>query len=168
MSSVTERLLKSHLHTVIECRGPAARTLLGRRQQGKFLWVSAVAVRHNSSQIPPDDGILQLRCWKLPAFQSLCPLTLPPSSTSTEQVADAAPTAVEVLTATETSLAELGLGAYTPVGLIQNMLEFMHVDLGLPWWGAIVVGTVLARLAVFPVIVKGQREAAKLNNVCPR
>lgn len=29
------------------------------------------------------------------------------------------------------------------------------------------VGTVLARLAVFPVIVKGQREAAKLNNVLP-
>lgn len=28
-------------------------------------------------------------------------------------------------------------------------------------------GTVLARLAVFPVIVKGQREAAKLNNVMP-
>lgn len=29
------------------------------------------------------------------------------------------------------------------------------------------IGTVLARLAVFPVIVKGQREAAKLNNVLP-
>lgn len=29
------------------------------------------------------------------------------------------------------------------------------------------VGTVLARLTVFPVIVKGQREAAKLNNVLP-
>lgn len=28
-------------------------------------------------------------------------------------------------------------------------------------------GTVLARVAVFPVIVKGQREAAKLNNVLP-
>ncbi|XP_067380336.1 mitochondrial inner membrane protein OXA1L isoform X2 [Channa argus] len=86
-----------------------------------------------------------------------------------EQVADAAPTALEVLQASgaEASLAELGLAGYTPVGLIQNFLEFMHIDLGLPWWGAIVVGTVLARLAVFPVIVKGQREAAKLNNVLP-
>ncbi|XP_026208765.1 mitochondrial inner membrane protein OXA1L [Anabas testudineus] len=86
-----------------------------------------------------------------------------------EQVADVAPTAVEVLQAVtaEPTLAELGLAGYTPVGLIQNLLEFMHVDLGLPWWGAIVAGTVLARLAVFPVIVKGQREAAKLNNVLP-
>lgn len=59
-----------------------------------------------------------------------------------EQVVDAAPTAAEVLqvAATEQSLAELGLAAYTPVGLIQNLLEFMHVDMGLPWWGAIVVG----------------------------
>lgn len=115
-----------------------------------------------------------------------------------EQALDAAATAAEGLqvAAAEQSLAELGLAGYTPVGLIQNLLEFMHVDIGLPWWGAIVVGqqtvktyswrsnsqprlpilaffrlpragTVLARLAVFPVIVKGQREAAKLNNVLP-
>ncbi|XP_074479053.1 mitochondrial inner membrane protein OXA1L isoform X2 [Sebastes fasciatus] len=160
-------LQKSHLHTVFECRSPAARTLLGRRQHGKFLWVNAVAVRHNSSQIPPEDGTMAD-----PVLQS-SPVSLHADPVIahpiTEQVADAAPTAVEVLqaAATETSLAELGLAANTPVGLIQNLLEFMHVDLGLPWWGAIVVGTVLARLAVFPVIVKGQREAAKLNNVMP-
>jgi len=59
-----------------------------------------------------------------------------------EQALDAAPTAVEVLqaAATEISLTELGLAAHTPVGLVQHLLEFMHVDLGLPWWGAIVVG----------------------------
>lgn len=60
----------------------------------------------------------------------------------TEQVVDAAPTAAEVLqaAAAEPCLADLGLGSYTPVGLIQNLLEFIHLDLGLPWWGAIVVG----------------------------
>lgn len=46
-------LQKSGLHTVYECRSPAARTLLGRRHHGKFLWVNAVAVRHNSSQVSP-------------------------------------------------------------------------------------------------------------------
>ncbi|XP_068584271.1 mitochondrial inner membrane protein OXA1L [Cebidichthys violaceus] len=201
-------LQKSHLHIAFEGRSPAPRTLLGRRQHGKFLWVNAVAVRHNSSQIPPEDGtraatVLGSSPVSLPADlttpviaqpiteQMAAPLvdiSPPPPAVLTsspellsadpaavlsqpfgEQVADAAPTAVEVFqaAAAETSLAELGLGAYTPVGLIQNMLEFMHVDLGLPWWGAIVVGTVLARMAVFPVIVKGQREAAKLNNVLP-
>ncbi|XP_054457119.1 mitochondrial inner membrane protein OXA1L isoform X3 [Anoplopoma fimbria] len=210
----SQRLLqKSHLHTAFECRSPATRTLLGRRQHGKFLWVNAVAVRLNSSQIPPEDGtraapLLESSSISLPTDPTpvitqpiteqiavepvsmaapLVDLSPPPhvlnssseflsgdptavlSQPFIEQLADATPTAVEVLqaAATETSLAELGLGAYTPVGLIQNMLEFMHVDLGLPWWGAIVVGTVLARMAVFPVIVKGQREAAKLNNVMP-
>lgn len=40
----------------------------------------------------------------------------------------------------ELSLQELGLGSYTPVGLIQNVLECLHMDVGLPWWGAIVAG----------------------------
>ncbi|XP_053115047.1 mitochondrial inner membrane protein OXA1L [Hemicordylus capensis] len=68
----------------------------------------------------------------------------------------------------ELSFEELGLGAYTPVGLIQNILESLHVDLGLPWWGAIVAGTVVARCLIFPLIVKGQREAVKLNNHLPQ
>uniref|UniRef100_A0A8C6UIV9 OXA1L mitochondrial inner membrane protein n=1 Tax=Neogobius melanostomus TaxID=47308 RepID=A0A8C6UIV9_9GOBI len=156
-------LHKSHLHTAFECRSPVTKTLLGRRHNGKFLWVSAVAVRHNSTQMtveavsvaPPDVNI--------PAAQAV--LTPLPEHVS----ADAAPTALDVLqtVATDSTLAELGLGANTPVGLVQNLLEFMHLDLGLPWWGAIVVGTVLARCVVFPVIVKGQREAAKMNNVMP-
>ncbi|XP_005370551.1 mitochondrial inner membrane protein OXA1L [Microtus ochrogaster] len=69
--------------------------------------------------------------------------------------------------AAEQSFAELGLGSYTPVGLIQNLLEFMHVDLGLPWWGAIATCTVVARCLIFPLIVKGQREAAKIHNHMP-
>uniref|UniRef100_A0A9L0KDR0 OXA1L mitochondrial inner membrane protein n=1 Tax=Equus asinus TaxID=9793 RepID=A0A9L0KDR0_EQUAS len=76
-------------------------------------------------------------------------------------------TADVVQAAAEQSFAELGLGSYTPVGLIQNLLEFMHVNLGLPWWGAIAACTVLARCLVFPLIVKGQREAAKIHNHLP-
>uniref|UniRef100_A0A665V803 Membrane insertase YidC/Oxa/ALB C-terminal domain-containing protein n=1 Tax=Echeneis naucrates TaxID=173247 RepID=A0A665V803_ECHNA len=150
-------------HTVFECHSPAIRTVLGRRHHGKFLWVNAVAVRHNTdgSATPP---VLH----PSPELVSAGPAPVS-AQPVIEQVADTAPTAVEVLQAvtTEPTLAELGLAGYTPVGVIQNLLEYMHVDIGLPWWGAIVVGTVLARMAVFPVIVKGQREAAKLNNVMP-
>ncbi|XP_039997340.1 mitochondrial inner membrane protein OXA1L [Xiphias gladius] len=219
----SHRLLqRSHLHTVFECRSPATRTLLGRRPHGKFFWVNTAAVRHNSSQIPPEDGSMaapvvetpdsppvlesspvslaadptpifaqpiteqipvQTVSMAVPVAHSSAPPPVLGSSPELvsadptpvlmqpviEQVADAAPTAAGVLQAatTESTLAELGLAGHTPVGLIQNLLEFMHLDLGLPWWGAIVAGTVLARLAVFPVIVKGQREAAKLNNVLP-
>ncbi|XP_063158974.1 mitochondrial inner membrane protein OXA1L [Candoia aspera] len=68
----------------------------------------------------------------------------------------------------EPTLAELGLGSSSPVGLIMKILESFHLDLGLPWWGAIVAGTVLARCLVFPLIVKSQREAVRLNNHFPQ
>ncbi|XP_059210711.1 mitochondrial inner membrane protein OXA1L isoform X2 [Centropristis striata] len=199
----SHRLLqKSSLHTVLECRSPAARALLGRRQHAKILWVNAVALRHNSSQIPAEDVTMAT-----PVLESSSSVVSPPAELTSittqpiteqipveavstaapvldvsppaavvldlqqlsEAVGDAAPTAAGVLqaAATESSLSELGLAAPTPVGLIQSLLELLHMDLGLPWWGAIIVGTVLARLAVFPVIVKGQREAAKLNNFMP-
>ncbi|XP_004584962.2 mitochondrial inner membrane protein OXA1L [Ochotona princeps] len=78
-----------------------------------------------------------------------------------------AETADAIQAAAEQSFAELGLGSYTPVGLIQNLLEFIHVDLELPWWGAIAACTVFARCLIFPLIVKGQREAAKIHNHVP-
>uniref|UniRef100_A0A3B4B3K4 Membrane insertase YidC/Oxa/ALB C-terminal domain-containing protein n=1 Tax=Periophthalmus magnuspinnatus TaxID=409849 RepID=A0A3B4B3K4_9GOBI len=170
-------LLKSRLHTALECRSPITKTLLGRRHNGKFLWVGTVAVRYNGTQvmsITVEAVSVAPTEVHIPASQTVFTSTPDHVATVltqpiTEQVVDDAPTAIEVLqvATTEPSLAELGLCAHTPVGLVQNLLEFMHVDLGLPWWGAIVVGTVLARLLVFPVIVKGQREAAKLNNVLP-
>nr|DBA22517.1 TPA: hypothetical protein GDO54_013536 [Pyxicephalus adspersus] len=90
------------------------------------------------------------------------PEVLPPP------VSDLAPTVAETVVQVEQRLSELGLGGYTPVGLVQNFLSFLHLDVGLPWWGAIVTGTILARFMVFPLIVKGQREAAKLNNHMPQ
>ncbi|KAL3046321.1 hypothetical protein OYC64_004349 [Pagothenia borchgrevinki] len=176
-------LQKSHLHTVFESCSPAARTLLGRRQNRKFLWVNAVAVRHNSSQDGTTTTSMLDASEVLPVLQTFpvsqpadpTPIVTQPiteqipvlSQSFTEQVADVSSTAAEVLQAvvTEPSLAALGLASRTPVGMVQNLLEYIHIDLGIPWWGAIVVGTVIARLAVFPVIVKGRREAAKLHNV---
>ncbi|KAM4612046.1 mitochondrial inner membrane protein OXA1L [Polymixia lowei] len=172
-----QRLLQSsHLHTVVVCRSPATRVLLGRRHSGRFLLVNAVAVRHNSSQIPVETVSMatpEAATSDSPPVLDPTPVLTGPTpiitQSITEQVADSPPTAVEILqgAVAEPTLADLGLAGHTPVGLIQNLLEFMHLDLGMPWWGAIVAGTVLARLAVFPVIVKGQREAAKLNNVLP-
>ncbi|XP_075067578.1 mitochondrial inner membrane protein OXA1L [Mixophyes fleayi] len=98
---------------------------------------------------------------------------LPPSPLTTQDVlsppvSDVAPTAAETLGQVEQGLTDLGLGGYSPTGLVQNCLEFLHVDMGLPWWGAIVSATLVARVLIFPLIVKGQREAAKLNNHMPQ
>lgn len=50
--SLKQRLpQRSHLHTVLEGRGPASRAVLGHRHSDRLLLVSAVAVRHSSSQV---------------------------------------------------------------------------------------------------------------------
>lgn len=66
-----------------------------------------------------------------------------------------------------TPLSELGLGGYTPVGMITNALDFLHLTVGLPWWASIVAGTVLFRALVFPIMIKGQINSAKLAAIKP-
>ncbi|XP_063043634.1 mitochondrial inner membrane protein OXA1L [Engraulis encrasicolus] len=176
----------SNLHTCRGGRNAFVRAILGHQKNGQLLLVSPVPVRYNSTQVP-GDTLESVSTPSPPDLQALTDVPVAVADTSmaaaaavdsapvvisqpiTEQVAEVAPTVVDVLqeAGPELRLAELGLGNYTPVGAIQNLLEFFHMDLGMPWWGAIALGTVLARCLVFPVIVKGQREAAKLNNVMP-
>ena len=40
----------------------------------------------------------------------------------------------------EPTFVSLDLAHWTPPGFVQSALEHLHVDLGLPWWGAIVTG----------------------------
>lgn len=40
----------------------------------------------------------------------------------------------------EPTLESIGLAGYTPVGLVQKFLEFMHISLDIPWWTTIVIG----------------------------
>lgn len=68
----------------------------------------------------------------------------------------------------EPTLESLGLGGWSPIGLVQNALEYLHVSLDLPWWGAIVIGTVIVRILMFPLVVVAQRNAAKMNNYLPQ
>ncbi|OCT98018.1 hypothetical protein XELAEV_18010246mg [Xenopus laevis] len=142
---------------------PASQCLHKIRSPGiKQLFV-VTSVRHQSTVTGAADEaqvLPEIQLQPSAAFDNVLP---PP-------LAESAPTVSEAILpeAVHLSLSDLGLGGYTPVGLIQNFLEFLNVDVGLPWWGAIVTGTVLARILVFPLIVKGQREAAKLNNHMPQ
>ncbi|XP_023949597.2 mitochondrial inner membrane protein OXA1L [Bicyclus anynana] len=67
----------------------------------------------------------------------------------------------------EPTFASLGLGGWSPVGMVQNCLEFLHVSLDIPWWGAIVIGTCVVRLFMFPLVVISQRNTAIMNNNLP-
>jgi YidC/Oxa1 family membrane protein insertase len=69
----------------------------------------------------------------------------------------------------EQTLQSAGFGSWmTPVGWLQNALEFMHVSCGLPWWCSIIAGTTILRLLVFPLVVTSQRHTVKMNNNMPQ
>lgn len=86
----------------------------------------------------------------------------------------------------------LNLGAYyTPVGWVQNWLEWTHCTFNLPWWAAIsacvykllrcdisfyyitytnsfVSGVITARILMSPLVIKTQRNSIKMSNVMPK
>lgn len=68
----------------------------------------------------------------------------------------------------EPTLASLGLGGYSPVGLVQQALELMHVGGNLSWCASIAVLTIVMRVVCFPLIIKAQANTAKLNNIRPQ
>lgn len=61
----------------------------------------------------------------------------------------------------------LGLCNMTPVGALESMFEYIHVYSGLPWWGTIAVATLAVRIALLPLMIKIQRNNAKLMNINP-
>ncbi|KAI9262094.1 60Kd inner membrane protein-domain-containing protein [Sporodiniella umbellata] len=61
----------------------------------------------------------------------------------------------------------LGLCNYTPVGALEAMFEYIHVMSDLPWWGTIALATLTVRVALLPLMIKIQRNNAKLMNINP-
>ena len=56
-------------------------------------------------------------------------------------VTEVATTAEQILQPVkEIPFSELGLGGFSPIGLLQQALEFLHMSVGLPWWAAIAAG----------------------------
>ena len=57
---------------------------------------------------------------------------------------------------------------YWPSSLIQWALDYLHTTMGLPWWGSIIVLTVIFRFATFPFWISSQRIAAENQRNQPK
>ena len=84
-----------------------------------------------------------------------------------QSVSEIAQTSQGIIAGLEPSLSSLGLCANTPVGLIQSILEALHMNAGLPWWGSIAICTIAFRTLMLPLILKGQINTARLNAIRP-
>ncbi|XP_054714895.1 mitochondrial inner membrane protein OXA1L-like [Uloborus diversus] len=95
---------------------------------------------------------------------ALTDLTLPTTDV-VESVSAISSTLEKVV---EPSLASLDLGHWTPVGLVQMFLEYLHIQCDMPWWLAIVACTVTARILLVPLLIKTQRNAINMSNHMPQ
>jgi YidC/Oxa1 family membrane protein insertase len=62
-------------------------------------------------------------------------------------------------------LANLGLGGWGPVGLVQNLLEQIHVYSGLPWWGTVVFVSIATRVILSPMLIRGMGRSARFLDI---
>lgn len=110
-------------------------------------------VRHNSSKVSLPESATQIHT----VPESL--LAQPPPFTS-----EAATQAIHSIG----TLQELGLAKwYTPPGLLQQLLEFVHISTGFAWVASIAVATVMIRVTFFPLMLKSIRNTSKLANINP-
>lgn len=112
---------------------------------------------------------------RAPADPNLPPPPAPVPPSFPTEAADALETSSQGLWAADAArilaegetFASLGLGGYSPVGLIQSAMELIHSTTGLPWWGSIVLSTLCLRLLFIPVSIFLQKNAIKMHNVNP-
>lgn len=52
--------------------------------------------------------------------------------------------------------------------MVQQALEFLHADLGLPWIQAIALFTIILRVCLIPITIKAQKNSAKMRKIAPQ
>ncbi|CAF3352649.1 unnamed protein product [Rotaria sp. Silwood1] len=69
----------------------------------------------------------------------------------------------------EPALSTLGLGKwYLPTGWVQQGLDLIHANIGLPWWATIMLGTLIIRTMTTPIAIYNQRSAAQMQIHMPK
>ncbi|KAF7395698.1 hypothetical protein HZH68_009748 [Vespula germanica] len=68
----------------------------------------------------------------------------------------------------EVMFESLGLGGYSPVGIVQTCMEWLHISYNLPWWTTIAIGTLAVRIFMFPLVINSQRYSAKMSMYFPQ
>ncbi|XP_076758949.1 OXA1L mitochondrial inner membrane protein [Xylocopa sonorina] len=75
--------------------------------------------------------------------------------------------AIKVHANGEPTFESLGLGGYSPIGLIQSYFEWLHISCDMPWWLSVVVTALFIKIVTFPLAIDVQRNTSKLQNVLP-
>lgn len=102
-------------------------------------------------------------------LKDLPPIPDAPPIPLIDESSSAAETLINQLAANgEASMASYGLGGWTPPGMVQQFMEFLHCTMDIPWWGSVAILTVCIRVLLFPLVILAQRNAAVMNNNMPQ
>lgn len=99
--------------------------------------------------------------------ENLSGSTLDSMSTGSEILRDMADTHT-LASVAEPSMTSLGLGGWMPPGIIQQCLELTHIYGNLSWCASICLVTVVLRVFCLPLVIRAQKNSAKLNNIKPQ
>ncbi|XP_077542603.1 OXA1L mitochondrial inner membrane protein isoform X2 [Haemaphysalis longicornis] len=66
------------------------------------------------------------------------------------------------------TLQSVGLGGWSPSGMVQQLLDLLHSSTGLPWWATIAASTLVVKVLLLPLIIKGQKNSIHMNNNLPQ
>lgn len=105
------------------------------------IFASTFAIRHQSTVNLPGEGEKVLDAIPIQSFSNdpeklleVIPIIPEPPQPLPDVPALEAVDVVQSLnSAGEPTFASLGLGGWTPVGLVQNALEYLHITLDIPW-----------------------------------
>ncbi|KTW32641.1 uncharacterized protein T551_00126 [Pneumocystis jirovecii RU7] len=65
-------------------------------------------------------------------------------------------------------LKAMGFCHWTPVGFLQQCLEYIHVFTGLPWWASIAALTIVIRFSMMPLLIGMIRNLSALSLIHPQ
>jgi len=85
------------------------------------------------------------------------------SSLSSEIVENVIPAALQY-----GDFAAMGLTGFTPAAIVRWSMELINVSTGIPWFWTIVAGSLFWRFILFPFVVAGLRNSAKLLPLQPQ
>lgn len=131
--------------------------------------MSIASIRHNSSSsgsIPSAEQLSSEIKTQLPSFDNVVEAAGAGAGGINDQIA----AQIGEASSHYGYLESIGLAQswWWPPGLIQHVLEIVHVTTGLPWWATIALTTVAVRAALFPLFIKSSDTMAKNSKIKPQ
>ncbi|KAG5310842.1 OXA1L protein, partial [Acromyrmex insinuator] len=164
-----------HIHLVTQGkRIPRNNSLLDLHRNYRITGISLIRYTSTNETTESETPASETITNETPAIETIINET-PPQNSPYDEIPDP-PTPIQEIIENivkvhpngEPTFESLGLGGWTPTGIVHNLLEFMHINLDMPWWLAIVITTICARSLLFPLVIKTQKNVIRLTNHMPK